>query len=177
MVLAWALGGLLLVSVSGGCAGTQESDESVEPSSTAAEANYNNPGEEDAPVEEAGSFKTNTETQAGATESETTVSCGDPKLAAKYNECQAAKDEQSCVAAGGNWTKIGLSPTKLCQCYTGQEDCPCETSADCLSHCIASLDLSNWDCSAKRTCSKVAKTAGCWCRYHKDGGVRKVCMD
>jgi len=165
----------LVVGMSMGCAGTQEIDEPKEPEAPAVEGNSSNTEEEEPPSETAD--KTATETQVGPGESASTPSCGDLELAAKYDECNAAKEEQPCVAAGGKWTRVGMSPVSMCQCYTGQEECTCETGADCLSDCIAALDLKDWGCSPQRHCSKVSKTAGCWCRYHPDGNVRKVCMD
>lgn len=175
--LACSLVGILLASVSMGCAGTQESDETLETSSREVGTNPNSANEENTPKKEEKSDKTENEAPPAPAANETQITCGDPKPAAKYNECKVAKDEQSCVAAGGNWTRVGLSPVSMCLCSTGQEECPCETSADCLSTCIAPLDLKNWDCSPKRHCSAVDKTAGCWCRYHEDGSVRKMCVD
>ena len=167
----------LLVVVSLGCAGTLDTDEVAEPKVPVVETNLKSTSEASASSGEVSTDKTTAEAPSETAGNNATPACGDPKAAANYDACLAAKEEQSCLAAGGRWTRIGLSPNNLCQCPTGQEDCPCETSADCLSSCISPVDLSNWNCSENKTCASVAKVAGCWCRYHPDGSVMKACVD
>src|SRR5688572_26720801 len=63
--------------------------------------------------------------------------CGDPIVAQRFAACRQAQDQPSCEAAGGTFTRIGLSPDPQCQCPTGQENCPCTDPTSCLSVCIA----------------------------------------
>ena len=104
--------------------------------------------------------------------------CGDATIGARYDECRSAGDQASCEAAGGWWDIIGLSLEPVCQCPTGQGDCPCESSLDCLSSCIAEFPTGLFDCEGARGhCSPVSLTVGCFCWFGEDGEAMAICAD
>ena len=105
--------------------------------------------------------------------------CGDPAALARYDECRAAEDEPSCLAAGGWWTIVGLWPEPVCQCPTGQRDCPCTSSRDCRSACIGEFTGSGmFQCEgAQGHCSPVSLTVGCHCWFDENGEVMGICAD
>jgi hypothetical protein len=105
--------------------------------------------------------------------------CGDPEVLARYPACRAADDEASCLAAGGTWTRIGLSPVEACQCPTGQGGCPCDRRTDCLTACIAPTTGGVFACDGVTvgSCSPVGITVGCWCFFDAEGNVEGICVD
>jgi len=108
------------------------------------------------------------------------AACGDPGQAAMYSTCLAAMDQMACQAAGGTWGRIGLAPFEECGCPTGQSDCPCTSSADCMSTCIAGFTGGRmFDCSGVTagTCSQVSITVGCWCYFDDIGRITALCID
>jgi len=106
-------------------------------------------------------------------------SCGDPAEKAAFPDCIAADDQSSCEGAGGEWKAIGLYPEELCVCPTGQGDCPCLRSTDCLGPCVAPMGGTMFDCSeaTEGTCTSVSPIVGCWCWFQQDGSVQGLCAD
>lgn len=106
--------------------------------------------------------------------------CGDLAVAENYSKCNLADDEESCEAAGGTWTIVGLAPEPECLCPTGQGGCPCKSPADCLSSCVADfVGGQMFDCEGVTAghCSPVSITVGCWCYFMQDGSVMGLCAD
>ncbi|HEV8322410.1 MAG TPA: hypothetical protein VG389_12410 [Myxococcota bacterium] len=108
------------------------------------------------------------------------AACGDPAVAARYDQCLQAADQTSCEAAGGSWETVGLAPGPECQCPTGQGGCSCARGGDCLSSCIAPTGPGgNFDCAgvAQGTCSPASITVGCWCFFDDTGTPTGLCVD
>ena len=105
--------------------------------------------------------------------------CGDPAIMAGFDECIAAEDEEPCVAAGGSWGTIGLHPDPACQCPTGQADCPCTRSTECLGSCVAVPPSPPFGCEGvtEGSCAPVAPMVGCWCWFDEDGEMMGLCAD
>jgi hypothetical protein len=108
--------------------------------------------------------------------------CGDPAVMARYPRCTSAVDPTSCAAAGGNWTRIGLSPMPSCVCPTGQDGCPCARQGDCLSACTAPLPggaptTHTCDAVASGTCTPTSPWVGCWCWFDAQGSAQPICAD
>lgn len=104
--------------------------------------------------------------------------CGDPVVMARYSECTAAPDEDTCVSLGGSWTVIGLSTEPRCLCQTGDGDCPCTENSECLSLCYAPTGPEGiWDCSGVThgTCAP-SQVVGCHCILEADQ-VSAICID
>jgi hypothetical protein len=105
--------------------------------------------------------------------------CGDPALLATYSGCVGADGQAACEAAGGVWEIIGLAPSPSCQCFTGQEACPCTNGTQCLSACMADPVDGVLDCTGVTSghCSAVSITVGCWCLFDDQGNMQGVCID
>ena len=97
---------------------------------------------------------------------------------AAYADCSAATDADTCAERGGTWEPFGLGSTPICQCETGDGDCPCTSDSDCVTVCLAPnqpgvpnpcADVTKGTCAAR-------PTAGCWCVV--DAGVATpICWD
>ncbi len=105
------------------------------------------------------------------------TSCGDAKLVAAFAACRAAKDEASCLAAGGDWTIVGLAGDPECLCQTGQGACPCTAATQCLGQCIGMAGNKTCDGVTQGLCSRFSATVGCDCFFQADGSVQRVCVD
>ncbi len=106
--------------------------------------------------------------------------CGDPEVAKNYSQCVGSDDEESCKAAGGTWTIVGLAPEPECQCPTGQGGCGCKGPGDCMSTCVADFvggEMFNCEGVTSGHCSPVSITVGCWCYFMGDGSVMGLCAD
>jgi len=107
--------------------------------------------------------------------------CGDAAFQALFAACKAAagKMEQvPCEAAGGTWGRIGLH--EGCNCPTGQGDCPCARTGDCLAECV--LDPGSRGCPETVTggqwrCSAYHDVVGCFCYLGEDGAMGSICVD
>lgn len=102
---------------------------------------------------------------------------GDPKALANYPTCIKAKDEPSCKAAGGTWTKVGLSPSPECLCPTGQQQCACTNASQCLSACVADNVAPNAKCPSQGHCAAGSIVVGCICLFDKNGKADPICID
>jgi hypothetical protein len=102
---------------------------------------------------------------------------GDPKAAANYPTCTKAKDPMSCIAAGGNWTTVGLSPNKECLCPTGQGACACNHASQCLSGCIVENVPPNGMCPSQGHCAPFSIVVGCVCLFDENGKADPICID
>lgn len=89
-----------------------------------------------------------------------------------YEQCTAATDDAECVAAGGTWGRVGSLPREYCQCETGQGDCPCTLSSQCLSgYCLGEHGPGVYECSAQGTCSEGSIARGCYCFFDERTGT------
>jgi len=105
--------------------------------------------------------------------------CGDADVMAAYPGCVASNTQQACEAAGGTWTSIGPSPATLCVCPTGQDNCPCTRSTQCIANCRAETSGGVMECNGvtQGTCADMAPFAGCWCFFDENGNVNGICID
>jgi hypothetical protein len=108
-----------------------------------------------------------------------TPECGDPDIMARYAECSSATDADACEALGGTWAPLGLNPDPICQCPTGDGDCPCSQNSDCVTACLAPTGPGGIDDCAgltEGTCA-ARPTAGCWCMFDSPGAASSICWD
>lgn len=91
--------------------------------------------------------------------------------------CQTAKDEGSCRAHGGNWTRIGLSPEPACVCPTPDAGCPCAGAGECAGFCLAGRGPSNRCQVAGATCASHSPMVGCLCLIGRNGQIEFICID
>lgn len=105
--------------------------------------------------------------------------CEDAAVVARYDTCLAAQTEGACDAAGGTWGPGGFVQTPFCHCPTGQGDCPCENTGDCVAGCVAPLgDGSDGPCEgAQGHCAAWHVTFGCFCSFQEDGQAWGLCVD
>jgi hypothetical protein len=107
------------------------------------------------------------------------LGCGDPATMARYDECAAATDADTCDRLGGTWEPLGLSPDPICQCPTGDGGCSCVRDSDCVTVCLAPTGAGGIDdCSGvtEGTCA-ARPTVGCWCLLEDSGQVSAICWD
>jgi hypothetical protein len=107
--------------------------------------------------------------------------CDDPLAAERYRECVRTETEPDCLNAGGEWGPYPYSGMAGCFCPTGQGSCPCGTSDDCLSLCIAPDPGGVLDICADTTvgrCADNSVVAGCFCSpYGSTPGFAWICID
>jgi hypothetical protein len=101
--------------------------------------------------------------------------CGLPEVMAKFYECRAAADMDACVGTGGIWTRAGLAGWEMCLCPTGQGDCPCTNSDQCLAG-ICSRPLGECTGATDGFCSSQSPSFGCFCVIEDGRGVG-LCID
>ncbi len=105
-------------------------------------------------------------------------SCGDREVMDRFPSCVAAETEGSCLAAGGTWTRVGLSLEPECLCPTGQDGCPCSRATACLGACVGPLEGLPHDCSAAQgSCTHAHPTVGCRCWFDENGNAQPLCAD
>jgi hypothetical protein len=110
----------------------------------------------------------------------TPPSCGDPLVAARFGDCVGSDNEADCVRAGGTWDRYPFGRREGCFCPTGQDGCPCSSSRDCLSFCMAEVpgDFSACADVAMGTCSAITPVAGCFCTpSFSTNGFIALCVD
>lgn len=110
----------------------------------------------------------------GAPTGGATAGCGDPVVKARFPACEAARDQASCETLGGRWGSpyAGVQFPDICNCPTGDEDCPCTQGSECSLGCYASMpdgDVLGQGCAAV-TSGKCAAWPG-WGCYCVNGGV------
>ncbi len=95
--------------------------------------------------------------------------CGDAALTGVYADCVQSSDQATCEARGGTWVASGAT-AESCECPTGQDECECTSSADCLGVCVAPVPDSG-GCEAVDTgvCSAATRPTGTWCVFDADG--------
>lgn len=89
------------------------------------------------------------------------------------------KTQETCVANGGVWKKIGIAPVETCNIATKDAGKPCENSKVCEGSCIVpvpSSGLRTKPFRTKGTCSAWAVTVGCW-GFVADGWASVLCVD
>jgi hypothetical protein len=95
------------------------------------------------------------------------VLCGDPVVVERFGRCRRSTTEAECVSLGGRWGPFPYSRRDGCFCRTGQGGCPCQSSDDCLSFCIAypppGQDIDSCARVETGSCSHEAPRAGCFC--------------
>ena len=104
--------------------------------------------------------------------------CGDEQVQGRFAQCQAAKDEQTCVQRGGAWN-TGPFGEIFCQCPTGQSGCPCTSNEQCLGDCVAPM-TGGQSCESlvQANCAAVGITFGCWCTpMTGPGKFTGICWD
>lgn len=114
-----------------------------------------------------------------------TDACGDATVTARYDKCLKATGETACLAAGGSWKPVGLSHKPICLCPTGQGNCPCVRSTDCLrasdglGACTAPFSDETSRCKGvtEGTCASVYPFMGCYCWFDADGNILPLCVD
>jgi hypothetical protein len=110
----------------------------------------------------------------------TQASCGDPVIVGRFGDCVRSANEAACLDAGGQWGRYQFSGREGCFCPTGQGGCPCASTDDCLSFCIASIpgDVDSCPGVEKGLCTDVSPTAGCFCTPQSTtGGFVALCND
>lgn len=94
------------------------------------------------------------------------------------------QDEETCIAEGGKWRKIGIAPRESCEMMTGDAGKVCSSSKDCEGACIADLTASQ-EAEIKKgrkvkingACSSTVFVVGC--RGFVEGGAVEymTCID
>jgi hypothetical protein len=98
----------------------------------------------------------------------------------RFEECRAAQDGRACTEQGGEWAQVGLKEDFTCVCPTGQRDCPCTRSTDCLGTCTApmnGMNLASCENLNRGTCTPSWPVRGCRCWFSPDGSVMGACVD
>jgi len=85
--------------------------------------------------------------------------CGDPAAKALFPACSAATDQSSCEALGGRWgTPVsGVQFPMVCNCSTGDADCPCTKGSDCSLGCYA-----DYPTPASAGCTMTSGRCAAW---------------
>jgi hypothetical protein len=94
------------------------------------------------------------------------TTCGNPATVARWSDCQLAREKASCTRAGGSWSG------DYCTCRTGQAECECSSSSQCLLGCMTA-DATSGDACATVRHGKCLGTAsemfGCHCAFDVAG--------
>lgn len=117
-----------------------------------------------------------------ATEDDSTdPACRPEPLAAAFSACRATDSEAACVAAGGEWGPVHLSPDPACRCPTGQEGCRCTRASDCLGRCMDHREAVSLTQPCSRDldyrCTAYEPRNGCFCTVSETGETGVICAD
>lgn len=95
------------------------------------------------------------------------------------------KDQQSCLAAGGKWGRIGLGPREECNLPTTDAGAVCSDSSECESLCIAELSKTDQErvtreraiIQTKGKCAAWRIVVGCIAPVENGQVKRILCID
>lgn len=95
---------------------------------------------------------------------------------ASFEQCRSATNEAACTQSGGTWAQVGRGGL-TCQCPTGQGNCPCTDSDQCLARCV-SLSTSGDACRQVSSgfCAAQSPFPGCVCTLDRLG-ANVLCVD
>lgn len=107
------------------------------------------------------------------------ISCINEALQTQFPTCTASTNQVDCESNGGSWEKVGRSQTLACVCPTGEENCVCDESSDCISGlCMTPPDSDNLACSSQTGhCAARNAVFGCFCDYRRPGEILGQCVD
>lgn len=87
--------------------------------------------------------------------------CGDPAAQAAYDQCTLATSSGECATLGGDWRDTYGHYGPQCVCPTGQGDCACDESSDCLGLCVGAQNTCGY--TPYGMCTSVGPALGCRC--------------
>lgn len=96
-----------------------------------------------------------------------------------FDRCVATRDQTACEVAGGTWERGGLLAEFHCFCSTGQSDCPCTASSECLGSCVGPPSAGIAACPTVHVgvCEETVPAFGCRCTAFEEGRFTGLCSD